>query len=74
MPAAKRAPRGKSAASAAAAEVVAPAKAPAGKAEGGTGGKDARRRPRREGCSSDTEVGDDDVDIAVDDDDEVIDR
>jgi RNA polymerase primary sigma factor len=70
VPAAKRAPRGKSAASAAVAEVVAPAKAPAGKAKAAPAAKTATKRGAK--AADDTEVGDDDVDIAVDDDDEVL--
>jgi RNA polymerase primary sigma factor len=72
-PAAKRAPRGKSAASAAVADVVAPAKAPAAKAKAAPAGKAAAKAPAaRRGKAAAAETGDDDVDIAVDDEDEVL--
>jgi RNA polymerase primary sigma factor len=69
-PAAARAPRGKSAASAAVADVVAPAKAPAAKGKAAAGKAPAARRGAK--AAADAPAGDEDGDVVVDDEDEVL--
>jgi RNA polymerase primary sigma factor len=69
-PAAARAPRGKSAASAAVADVVAPAKAPAAKGKAAAGKAPAARRGAK--AVADAPAGDEDGDVVVDDEDEVL--